>query len=833
MPPGVQQREDRDRPDRRDRSVFGGLRVVELAGGMAGPMAGMILADHGADVIKVEPPRGHRWPVPPASLMWHRGKRSVVLDLTVPGDRARVADLLGSADVVIESLGPRLGPDPGAARRANPGLVWCSIGGFGPAGAAADLPADLPADRADLGDLGDLPPDEAIVAAATGRMTGLDQLSGGHPGVRYERPAFTAAPVGSYGAAQLAVQGITAALLERRRTGRGQRVGTSLLQGAMAFVMRQELGRNDGGDGAAAEMMPPAVHRGIELCFLTAECADGRYIQMCARQDAHFRAWLGALGLDEVLADPVYARAPMGIERVEDVDALEARLRRAMRTRTQSEWMRVFTEECDVGADPFLTPAEFLDHPDMVANGRVVELDDPTVGRVRQLGPLVAVRGAPAVIGRPAPRRGQHTAEVLAELAHLPHGRGGDPEPAPAPAARPDGARSAGPLAGVTILEVAYYIAGPLAGAILAEMGARVVKVEPLDGDPYRRTGLQSVKFLHGKESITLDLKSDAGRAVLRELVKRSDVVVHSFRAGAAARLGLDPATVRSLNPRAVHLHAGSYGAHGPQAHRAAFHSTPNALTGGGTKQAGRGNPPVNDSYADPGSALGAATAIVLGLYARARTGAAPAMETTMLCSTGYIHSADMVAYEGAPARPIADAGQHGLAARYRLYRCADGWVFVAAPHDDHWEPLLDAVGLDGLRRDRRFATPEARRGHDDELADALATALAAQPAAHWVAGGRAAGVAIAPVHPEPFDRWLIASGLLRPAEHPAYPPYWRLPPKVAFSGAAPRLGAAAACGEHSRHLLRELGRSDAEIDALIAAGVTGEARAPVPGGRR
>jgi crotonobetainyl-CoA:carnitine CoA-transferase CaiB-like acyl-CoA transferase len=789
-----------------DVAVFRGLRVVELAGGMAGPMAGMVLADHGADVVKVEPPGGHRSPGVPASLMWNRGKRSVVLDLADAADRARVDDLLATADVVIESLGTRRDLDPDAARRANPGLVWCTIDGFGPA------------------NLGALPAYEGVVAAATGRMTGLDQLSGGQPGVRYERPVFTAAPVGAYGAAQLAVQGITAALLERLRTGRGQVVATSLLQGAMAFVMRQELGRDDddGAGGASAGLLPPAVHRGIELCFLTAECADGRYIQMCARQDTHFRAWLGALGLDDVLADPVYARAPMGIERVEDVDALEVRLRRAMRTRTQSEWMRVFTEECDVGADPFLTPAELLAHPDMVDNGRIVELDDPTVGRVRQIGPLVAVREAPAVIDRPAPRQGEHTTAVLDELARSPRTAG--PGAGPSPAPTDSGTRAAQPLAGVTILEVAYYIAGPLAGAILADMGARVVKVEPLAGDPYRRTGLQSVKFLHGKESITLDLKSDGGRAVLRDLMQRADVVVHSFRAGAAARLGLDPGTVRSLNPRAVHLYAGSYGSQGPQAHRAAFHSTPNALTGGGIKQAGRGNPPVNDSYADPGSALGAATAIVLGLYARERTGVAPALETTMLCSTGYIHSADMVAYDGAPAWPIADAGQHGLAARYRLYRCADGWVFVAAPHDDQWEPLLAAVGRGELRSDERFATPEARRDHDDALADLLATTLADRPARRWVARGRDVGVAVAPVHPEPFDRWLVASGLLRPAEHPAYPPYWRLPPKVTFSGSEPRLGAAAACGEHSRSILRELGRSDEEIDALIAAGVTSEA---------
>jgi crotonobetainyl-CoA:carnitine CoA-transferase CaiB-like acyl-CoA transferase len=810
-----------------DRSIFGGLRVVELGGGMAGPMAGMILADHGADVAKVEGPDGQRSRLLPGSLMWDRGKRSVVLDHAVDPDRQRVEDLLARADVVIESVRTGEGAAPGidreAIRRRNGAVVWCRIDGFGPMQAA----------------WGHLPADDATVAAVTGRMTGIDQLSGGQPGVRHDRPVFTAAPVGSYGAAQLAVQGITAALLDRAHTGEGQTVETSLLQGAIAFVMRQELGR---GETSVAEQIPAAVDRGIELCFLTAECADGRYIQMCARQDAHFRDWLRALGLDDVLADPTYARAPLGIERVEDVDALEVRLREAMRTRSQVEWMRIFTEDYDVGADPFLTAEEFLRHPDMVANGRVVEVDDPTVGRVRQLGPLVAVRDAPAAITRPAPRLGEHTDQLVAELAAPVTGErpgagsaGRDDTVAEVeklgPGAGPDGASGPGraqPLEGVTILEVAYFIAGPLATTILAEMGARVIKVEPLAGDPYRRTGLQSVKFLHGKESITLDLKCDDGRGVLRELVARADLVVHSFRADAAARLGLDAGAVQEVNPRAVHLYAGSYGSQGPQAHRAAFHSTPNALSGGGIKQAGRGNPPVNDSYADPGSALGAATAIMLGLFARQRTRVAPAMETTMLCSTGYIHSEGMVLYDGAPPTPIADEGQHGLAARYRLYRCDGGWVFLAARADGQWRALLEVLGRPELADDPRFATPTSRAAHDDDLAAVIAGALGAGTVDEWVARGRSAGVAIAPVHPEPFDRWLLDADLVSPADHPAYPPYWRLPPKVTFSGSTPRLGAAAACGEHSRAILRELGRSDAEIDRLVAAGVTSEA---VPGG--
>src|SRR5690606_823207 len=196
--------------------------------------------------------------------------------------------------------------------------------------------------------------------------------------------------------------------------------------------------------------------------------------------------------------------------------------------------------------------------------------------------------------------------------------------------------------------------------------------------DPFRRTGLQSAKFVQGKHSVTLDLKAPDGAEALRRLIARADVVVHSFRSAPARKLGLDADTVLAANPQAVHLYAASYGSNGPQRDRAALHSTPNALSGGGIKQAGRGHPPANDSYADPGSALGAATAILLGLWARHVTGAGQALETTMLTSTGYIHSHDLVASNGHIEHSVADAEQRGLAPWYRLYRAADGWVFVA-----------------------------------------------------------------------------------------------------------------------------------------------------------
>jgi crotonobetainyl-CoA:carnitine CoA-transferase CaiB-like acyl-CoA transferase len=274
----------------------------------------------------------------------------------------------------------------------------------------------------------------------------------------------------------------------------------------------------------------------------------------------------------------------------------------------------------------------------------------------------------------------------------------------------------------------------------------------------------------------------------------------------------LDAETVLARNPRVVHLYAASYGSKGPQSDRAAFHSTPNALSGGGLKQAGRGNAPVNDSYADPGSALGAATALLFGLWARELTGRGQTMETTMLVSTGYIHSSDLVVAGGETSSVIADEHQQGLAARYRLYACSEGHVLVAAVQESEWQAFLSCLEIDELA-----ATDALTAG--EEIASVLATA----PAADWVERLRAVGVGVAEVFPHGFDRWLERSGLLEPASHWLFGDYWRLPPKVRLSGSAPVQGSACAPGEHSSALLDELGFAVSDLDVMRRDGVTSD----------
>ncbi|MCX6020153.1 MAG: CoA transferase, partial [Chloroflexi bacterium] len=341
----------------------------------------------------------------------------------------------------------------------------------------------------------------------------------------------------------------------------------------------------------------------------------------------------------------------------------------------------------------------------------------------------------PAQVGAPAPHSGQHTAAVL----NNPNAAWGTAAPITAAATTPRDA-SRPPLDGVLVLDFASWYAGPFAPSLLADLGARVIKIEPLEGDLFRHSGAGSLQH---------------------QLVAKADLVIHNFRPGAPARLGIDYATMRRINPRIVYLYAGAYGADGPSSHRPAFHPIAGAIAGGALYRAGQGTPPApetplsfeemkevsrrlgraNEANPDPNSAMIAATALLLGLYARERTGEGQEMLTTMVCSNGYANSDDFIQYAGKPERTTPDADGYGLSALYRLYRAGQGWVFLAAPRQREFERLCAALGQPAWAQDERFATPAARKRNDGALADLLTSAFAQRSADDWEAALTAQGV--------------------------------------------------------------------------------------------
>ena len=774
-----------------------GLRIVELSSGMAGDIAGMTLADNGAEVIKIEPPAGSPLRADPGFLVWNRGKKSVVLDLSTPADLQRLLDLIARADAFVNDLPPgaadRLGLGADALAALNPGLVAVDISGFG-----------------DRGPLRDLPAYEPLLAAKTGRMA---STKGWRPG-----PVYTGAPIASYGAGMLAVQSLLAALHARRDTGKGQRIHASMLQSLVAYDMT--------GFGAHMAAAQTELVRGVlTLAFMTPKCKDGRYLQMCSRQPHLLRNWFRTMGLESILDEPRYAKMPDVSLPKEEMQGIVDRVQAKMMEKTSEEWLEIHTRE-DVGSDPFLDPDEYLLCPQMIVNDRVIEIEDPTVGRIKQIGPLVKMSASPSVINQPAPKIGQHTLEILGGLALA------KPHPVSHPATS---AKRRYPLEGITVIDNAFFYAAPYSATLLAELGARVIKIEPPTGDPTRRNWTTPyLKGMQGKESVILDLKTQEGKEALYKIVAHADIFLHNFRPGVPDDLKIDYATLRTYKPDLIYIYGSCYGSNGPWKQRPGFHSTPSAIGGSGIVDAGLGNPPRDYVFPDPAGALGAATAMMLGLHHRDRTGEGQYLETTMISSGAYLLSGWSLQYPGKPPLLRPDKGQHGLHALHRLYEAKEGWLFLMCPEPAQWVSLAKSLGLDSLVSDPRFATPEGRLQNDQALAEAIGAALRSRGADAWETALLAAGVPAVRADGIDHHTFMVddpnarALGLAMEDQLPDGTRFWRAAPCYRFSDYETRTSSAQPIGSATANILREFGYTDAQIKDLDAKGVTRLAGQPV-----
>jgi crotonobetainyl-CoA:carnitine CoA-transferase CaiB-like acyl-CoA transferase len=328
----------------------------------------------------------------------------------------------------------------------------------------------------------------------------------------------------------------------------------------------------------------------------------------------------------------------------------------------------------------------------------------------------VRLTHSPAEVGDPAPALGEHPDASFSSSWRATASAG------PAPGQPP--------LAGVTVLELAWFYAAPFGTALLADLGARVIRVEGHDGDPHRwqfqPPEFAAVKAVQGKESVIIDYRTPEGTEVLHRLVRQSDMVMRNFRQLNSVQTGDDYDSLAAVNPDLVYLYAGAYGADGPYGTRPAFAPTMSIAAGFGGHLLGwesamrRGRtitfdegmaelaeiskvvggpvrPPTNNG--DAGPALVVATGMLLGLLARQRTGEGQYAETSMLCSNAYAVSDS--AFDPGDETTFHD--ENGTGPLYRLYPASEGWVFLAAPDADDWSPLRDAVrqATDGRGTDR------------------------------------------------------------------------------------------------------------------------------------
>ena len=314
-----------------------------------------------------------------------------------------------------------------------------------------------------------------------------------------------------------------------------------------------------------------------------------------------------------------------------------------------------------------------------------------------------------------------------------------------------------GPLDDLLIVDLSRVLAGPYATMVLADLGARVIKVErPGLGDDSRHIGpfkgTQSAYFAsinRGKQSIALDLKDAGDRAIFDALVCRADVLVENYRPGVMTKLGLGWDVLHARHPRLIYAAASGFGQTGPDAHKAAYDMVVQAMGGIMSVTGWPGGRPtrVGTSVGDITAGLFTVIGILAALHDRARTGTGQFVDVAMLDGQIAILENAVARYAVSGVAPGPLGARHPSITPFAAYRCRDGHIVIAAGNDALWRALLEALDLAALQDNPRFASNALRTEAADAVAAILETVLMAETAAHWLARLEAAGVPCGPLH--------------------------------------------------------------------------------------
>jgi crotonobetainyl-CoA:carnitine CoA-transferase CaiB-like acyl-CoA transferase len=806
-------------------SVLEGIQVLDLSWGIAGPVTGMLLADHGADVIKVEPPGGDPFRGTPGYDVWLRGRRSIELDLGAAEDHERFLDLARNTDVVLTSYGPdvalHLGVDGPSLCGENPRLIHCSITGYGDHPAHRDRPAFEALAAARLGILHE---QRGHFGGAIPHMHGeepfladLEVPDGMEPGAPRSGPIFTYTPWLSMCAAYNASVGINAALLARLTTGRGQQVSTSLLQAAMTVTAAKWMRvGNPHATGLRTWVHDSRAPKGFF------KCSDGRWVQQWVPNPRFI--FTSADGdtlalrrdVDRVLDDP--DRIPQDPENIVVLAHYYTQMAETMARFPSDAWTEV-GREAGVPLQPVRTPEEALQDEALLAEGAVVDVPHPEHGLLRQAGILYGLSATPGAVAGPVPRVGEHSRAILEEAEALAASRTHPDEVVHEPLAAP--------LAGVLVLDIGFAVAGPFGTQVLADMGATVIKVNTWR-DPWWHASHIAYAANRGKRSIGIDLKSPDGLAVFHRLLERADVVHSNMRRDALKRLRCDEASLRRVNPDIIYCHTRGFD-RGPRSDSPGNDQTGCSLAGvtfedGGCRDGGKPFWSLT-SLGDTGNGFLSAIGVIQALYHRKRTGEPQSVDTSILNAGLLVASMCAVGEDGAALpRPHLDGMQLGLGALYRLYETSDGWVCVAAIGQRRWHALATALAAPELISDPRFADAAGRERDREALGAALEPHFRSRSAAKVAALLDAAGVPCEVadaefalgVHDDPD---MHALGLVVEQEHPKVGKYETYGTTIDLSDTPQRIwGPPPLCGQHTREIMHELDYSDGEIDELVEA---------------
>lgn len=793
-----------------------GTTVLDLADESA-VLAAKLLADLGADVIRVEPPDGHpirhRGPflagrvTPETSirhLHYNRNKQSIALDLQDDLDRETFRRLAAHADLIIETARPgemdALGIGYQALKSQNPALVYVSVTPFGQEGPLRDYRGN-----------------DLIGAASSGFMY-LNGFPDDPPNLPGGEQAYKMASL-------VAAASAVAALVGRQSDGLGRRIDVSIQEAASMATLQTA--------NANIYTWHSRVPRRIGNVSGIQQCRDGRWVSFVLRtgsQDtwSDFVAWLEDEGIDSPLAAPEWRDERYRIQNRGPVTEAVSRLC-AMHDRDyifhegqrRKQLVMPVNNIDDLLADPQLSDRQFF-----------ITVRRPESGRdLVDSGLPYRFAGVPTRPSRRAPLLNEHAQEVLRQATARP----------PKPARQPTpGADPTKPLAGVRVADFSWMIAGPAASRMLADLGAEVIKIESeyrLDNirvvgvQPAEGSGIDTNGVFNdcntSKLSVRLNVNNARGLEVAKEIIKRSDLVLNNYTADRMPRWGLGYDDLRKLKPDIISLSMPVMGCTGPYRNYGSYGNGIVAFAGINMSTGFAHRPPVGlgPLYSDFAGPYLVVAALMAALHRRNRTGEGTFIDFSQVEATVNLLGHLVLEYTANGTLPARNGNRSPFYAPHGAYRCAgeDRWIAIAVETDDEWRRLCALIGAAAAGDDPRFATFEARKQNEDALDELVGSWTRGRDAWELMHGLQHAGVMAAVVEDlEDMcvrDPWLSSRHLVSVAADEGLSfrthaqPLW-------IDGRQPSMRRAPRFGEHTEQVLKEvLGFDDAEIEALVVSG--------------
>jgi len=394
---------------------------------------------------------------------------------------------------------------------------------------------------------------------------------------------------------------------------------------------------------------------------------------------------------------------------------------------------------------------------------------------------------------------------------------------------------ASGPLTGLKVIELAHIMAGPVCGQFLADMGADVIKVEKVPGGDDTRRMVppdidgESAAFMilnRNKRGTAINLKTKAGKAVLRKMLQTADVVIENYRPGTMERLGLGYETLRKQNRGLIYCQITGFGLTGPYAERAGFDLISQGISGlMSVTGEGAGRPPIKAGVpvGDIGAGMLAAMGILAAYIHREKSGDGQLVDTSLLEASVINTSWVSAIFLATGISPTALGSAHPLAAPYQAIQTADGWINIGAANQANWLRMVEVIGTPELVEDPRFVDNAERMQHLPALIKILTTSFKQRSTTDWLTRLETVGVPAGPVlsiGEMLQDPQVLARDMVVDVEHSKLGRTKALGSPVKFSRTPTKINRGAPLlGEHTREILGEYGYSNSDIEALADAG--------------